>query len=64
MLALIRGELAEMDGRIDPPSSMHRLTEADARAQVAAGEVRVIGPATAPLACVFFSHTPDALYIG
>ena len=29
LLALIQSEFAFMDGRIDPPSSMHRLTAAD-----------------------------------
>lgn len=64
ILALIRAEFAYMDGRIDPPSSMHRLTGADLRAQADTGEIWVIGPAEAPLACVFFTPKPGALYIG
>ncbi|HCE70894.1 MAG TPA: N-acetyltransferase, partial [Ruegeria sp.] len=39
ILALIRDSFAFMDGRIDPPSSMHRLTEQAVAAQAAAGEV-------------------------
>ena len=64
ILALIRAEFAFMDGRIDPPSSMHRLRAADVASQAAAGEVWVIGPAGAPLACVFLTPKPAALYIG
>ena len=64
VLALIRAEFAFMDGRIDPPSSMHRLTAADVSRQAAAGEVWVLGPAGAPLACVFFTAKPETLYIG
>ncbi|MCB1329842.1 MAG: GNAT family N-acetyltransferase [Maritimibacter sp.] len=64
VLALIRAEFAFMDGRIDPPSSMHRLTAADVSRQAAAGEVWVLGPAGAPLACVFFTTKPETLYIG
>jgi len=29
VLALVRASFAYMDGRIDPPSSMHRLSEDD-----------------------------------
>ena len=64
VLALIRAEFAYMDGRIDPPSSMHRLTGADVARQAEAGEVWVIGPADAPRACVFLTPKPGTLYIG
>ncbi len=64
VLALIRIAFAFMDGRIDPPSSVHRLTGADVSRQAEAGEVWVIGPAAAPLACVFLTPKPDRLYIG
>lgn len=64
VLALIRAAFAFMDGRINPPSSMHRLTVADVARQAAAGEVWVIGPPAAPLACAFFTLKPAALYIG
>ena len=47
ILSLIRAEFADMDGRIDPPSSMHRLTEAGVTRQAETGEVWVIGPAQA-----------------
>lgn len=62
VLALIRTAFAFMEGRIDPPSSMHRLTAEDIQRQAAEGEVWRIGPQ--PLACVFLTVKPDALYIG
>jgi ribosomal protein S18 acetylase RimI-like enzyme len=64
ILALIQACFAYMEGRIDPPSSMLRLTPEAVRAQAEAGEVWVIGPREAPLACVFFTAKPEALYIG
>lgn len=64
ILALIRDSFAYMDGLIDPPSSMHRLGVADVARQATNGEVWVIGPPGAPLACVFLTPKPDALYIG
>ncbi len=62
MLALIRESFAFMDGRIDPPSSMHRLTEEAIAAQAEAGEVWLIG--TPPVACMFLTPRADALYLG
>ena len=62
VLILIRESFAYMDGRIDPPSSMHRLSVADIAAQCRTGEVWVIG--TPPMACMFLSYKPDALYLG
>lgn len=64
ILSLIRAEFASMEGRIDPPSSMHRLTEAGVTRQAETGEVWVIGPAQAPLACLFLTPKPGALYLG
>lgn len=58
-LALIRDAFAFMDGRIDPPSSMHRLTR-DSLA--AAGEVWAIG--RPPVACVVLTPQPRDLYLG
>ena len=62
VLGLIRAEFAHMAGRIDPPSSMHDLTEAAVAAQAQSGEVWLIG--TAPAACVFLSARPPVLYVG
>lgn len=59
-LDLIRQEFSYMDGVVDPPSSMHRLTvEALARGD---GEVWVIG--SPPIACVVMTQKPEVLYVG
>lgn len=64
VLSLIRESFAYMDGRIDPPSSMHRLTEADIAAQAEAGEVWLIDGSQGLLACMFLTFLSDAVYIG
>ncbi|MGO4854670.1 GNAT family N-acetyltransferase [Phaeovulum sp. W22_SRMD_FR3] len=62
ILALIRESFAYMDARIDPPSSMHRLTLDDVAQHCRAGEVWAIG---APVqACLFLTPKGDALYLG
>jgi GNAT superfamily N-acetyltransferase len=58
--ALLRTEFAYMDGRVDPPSSMSRLT-ADELAS-GPGEVWVIG--SPPVACVVLTPKRESLYIG
>jgi GNAT superfamily N-acetyltransferase len=51
-----------MDGVIDPPSSMHRLTLEKLKTTANNAEVWSLGP---PLsACVVLSLTPNALYVG
>jgi predicted N-acetyltransferase YhbS len=58
---LISRAFAGMEGRIDPPSSLHRLTALDITKQAVEGEVWVIGvPA---MACVFLTARPHALYL-
>ncbi len=62
VLDLIRRSFAYMEGRIDPPSSMHRLTVADLAAAATNGEIWAIG---APVvACVVLTPKADAFYIG
>lgn len=62
VLDLLRRSFAFMEGRIDPPSSMHRLTEETIADQCTSGEVWTLGdPVTA---CIFLTPKPDALYIG
>lgn len=58
VLALIRESFATMDGRIDPPSSMHQLT-VEALA-LGPGEVWAIDTR----ACVVLTPKSDALYVG
>ena len=60
VLDLIRRGFAGMDGRIDPPSSMHRLTVADLSAPT--HEVWAIG--MPPRACVVLTPRSDTLYLG
>ncbi len=62
LLRLIQAEFAFMDGRIDPPSSMHQLTAEAIARQAATGEVWAIG--TPPIACVFLTPKPQMLYVG
>lgn len=62
LLTLIRTEFAGMEGRIDPPSSMHRLTAEDLARQAETGEIWVID--TPPIACVVLTPLPHALYVG
>ena len=62
ILRLIQAEFAYMHGRIDPPSSMQRLTETDIAAKADSGEVWVVG--LPPVACMFLTVQADKLYLG
>lgn len=62
LLRLIQTEFAYMDGRIDPPSSMHQLTPADISSQAVEQEIWAIGHPV--IACVFLTRKQDALYVG
>jgi len=65
VLALLNRAFAYMDGRIDPPSSLTRMTLDDLRSDAAGKELWVIiGEDDAPLACVILTPKPDHLYIG
>jgi len=62
VLSLIRTSFAYMDGRIDPPSSMHRLDLRSLSDLCVRGEVWSLG--TPPAACIILTPNPDALYLG
>lgn len=62
--ALILDAFANMEGRIDPPSSAHRLTAAGMAEQARSGEVWAIMEGDEPLACMFLTPRADALYLG
>ena len=62
LLDLIQAEFAFMDGRIDPPSSMHRLTASDIAQQAQDEEIWVIG--APPVACIFLTRKGTRLYLG
>lgn len=64
VLALVRRSFAFMDGRIGPPSSMHRLTVDAIARQAGEAEVWVLEELGAPVACVFLTPKPERLYIG
>ena len=62
VLGLIQGAFAYMDGRIDPPSSMHRLTAETLDGYAENGEIWAIGQP--PLACFILTRRRDSLYLG
>jgi ribosomal protein S18 acetylase RimI-like enzyme len=62
LLALIQQEFAYMDGLIDPPSSMHRLTLTEIAAQAEQAEIWAIGQP--PVACMFLTPKGGQLYLG
>lgn len=59
--ALLRSEFAYMDGVIDPPSSMNRMTPADLAAEAARAELWAV---EGPLACMILTDKGDTLYLG
>ena len=61
ILSLLRDAFAYMEDRIDPPSSLRDLTEASLTRQAQTGAIWIIG---APVACVFLTPRPKALYVG
>lgn len=61
ILALLHEAFAYMEGRIDPPSSLRDLTPEALTRQAEVGEIWIIG---APVACVFLTPKPGALYLG
>ena len=64
VLTLVREAFAYMDGVIDPPSSVHRLTTETVARQIVSGEVWTLDEAGDPIACVFLTPEDDRLYIG
>jgi GNAT superfamily N-acetyltransferase len=61
ILALLHEAFAYMEGRIDPPSSLRDLTPEALTRQAEVGEIWIIG---APVACMFLTPKPGALYVG
>lgn len=62
LLGLIHRAFAHMEGRIDPPSSLHRLTAGALARMAAEGEVWVVG--APPVACMVLTPEAAALYLG
>ena len=64
LLALLRDSFAYMDGRIDPPSSLHGFDAAKLAAKAAEEEL-VLAFVNGDLAgCLFAAPRGDALYLG
>ena len=62
IMRLIENSFSYMEGRIDPPSSMNRLTVSEIAENCCSGEVWSFGnPITA---CMFLKPKNDALYVG
>ena len=64
VLLLIETAFAFMDGRINPPSSVHRLTAPALAAQAATGEVWVMEDLGRIIACMVLTPGPGHLYLG
>ncbi|WP_419762701.1 GNAT family N-acetyltransferase [Defluviimonas aestuarii] len=64
VLGLLHAAFAYMEGVIDPPSSLHRLTAEGIAGQAREGEVWVLEDAGRIIACLFLTPEPNHLYIG
>jgi predicted N-acetyltransferase YhbS len=64
VLSLIRAAFAYMEGRIDPPSSMHALTFDRLARQAVEGEVWAVEEMGRVIACVVLTPRPPVLYLG
>ena len=64
ILALIQTEFADMEGRIDPPSSMHRLNVNSIAEMASTGDVFVIEESGGPIACLFGAAKAECYYLG
>lgn len=64
LLDLIRRSFAPMDGIIDPPSSVHRLTLEALKAKAREETVLVASIGDSLVGCAFLAHRGDHLYLG
>lgn len=64
LLALLREAFAYMDGRIDPPSSLHSLDAAKLAVKAAEEELVLAFMDGALVGCLFAAPRGDALYLG
>ncbi|MGY9057257.1 MAG: GNAT family N-acetyltransferase [Alphaproteobacteria bacterium] len=64
ILALVRDMFAYMEARIDPPSSMHRMTVDSVREHAATQEIWTAFDGKEFAACVFLTRKPECLYLG
>lgn len=64
VLTLLHKAFAYMEPRIDPPSSLHRLTTQQIENHAAQHRLLTIEQANSPVACLFLTFQPDHLYLG
>lgn len=64
VLRLTRSAFAYMDGRVDPPSSIHRLSLSDIRTKAEAGDILGAYQDGSLVGCVTLSWRERDLYIG
>lgn len=64
MLALLKAGFASMEGRIDPPSSLERMTTNDLSRLASEAEIWVIRNDDQMVACMILTPKPDHLYLG
>lgn len=64
LLSLLRQSFAYMDGRIDPPSSLHRIDLQALVEKVSRETVFIAMDNQCVVGCVFASRQPDCLYLG
>ncbi|MGB3313058.1 MAG: GNAT family N-acetyltransferase, partial [Albidovulum sp.] len=64
VLGLLHAAFAYIDGVIDPPSSLHRLTAEGIARQAREGEVWVLDDLGRMIACLFLTPAPEHLYVG
>lgn len=65
ILTLVQDCFAYMEARIDPPSSMHRLTVESVRRHAREEEIWIAEDGAGGVAaCVFYTRLPGRLYLG
>lgn len=64
ILTLLQDSFAYMDGRIDPPSSLNRLTTDAINTHMENEVLLTIQDDGIPIASAFLTQQPDAIYIG
>lgn len=64
VIRLLTGAFAYMDGLIDPPSSLTRMTPESFAAEARDKELWVIPGPDGPVACIVLSPAADHLYLG
>ncbi|MGF1501370.1 MAG: GNAT family N-acetyltransferase [Paracoccaceae bacterium] len=62
VLDLLHAAFAPMEGRIDPPSSLARLSAADIATRARTGAVFLAEDRNRAIGCLFAEALPDALY--